>query len=277
MLAGAGVLLYPEASQWVSQYNQSNILYTQTQIDTANGRADAAERLALAKEYNRNLSGGAQLDAGANIAEASHPRGDGDDYRSMLRGDPTGIMARLRVPSIDLDLPVFHGTSDQTLLKGVGHLEGTALPVGGVGTRSVLTGHRGLATAALFTHLDQVRKGDLFSIEVLGEVFAYRVTDTVVVAPDDTKKIAPVAGQDLVTLVTCTPLGINTHRILVTGERVVPVPEDLLELAGARPDVPHFPWWVVTAAVALALIAIWYWRSGYPSRMRRVSSLDVSA
>jgi sortase A len=178
-------------------------------------------------------------------------------------------MARLRIPAIDVDLPIYHGTSDATLLKGVGHLEGTSLPVGGEGTHSVLTGHRGLASATLFTNLDKVKEGDTFTIEVLDQVLTYQVIRTQVVDPSDTASLRATAGEDLVTLVTCTPLGINSQRILVTGERITPTPQEDLDAAGSVPDIPGFPWWAAGLAAGVVLVGVFVWRAGYPRTPRR--------
>ncbi len=155
--------------------------------------------------------------------------------------------------------------TDDVLERGTGHLEGTALPVGGASTHAVLTGHRGLATAELFTHLDRVAVGDTFTIEVFGEVLSYRVSVTRVVAPEDTETLYPQTGRDLVTLVTCTPLGINSHRILVTGERILPTPVDDVAAAGARPDIPGFPWWAVILGAVVLALAAYVWAAGRQS------------
>ena len=267
-LAGVTVFIYPIAAQWVSQYNQSNIIVDQAQVDEASGKNAATAKIAAAQRYNELLSAQAILASGANVAEGVGPKVETFDYFELLNSDPTGIMARLRIPSIDLDLPVYHGTGEDTLLKGVGHLQGTSLPVGGQGTRSVLTGHRGLASATMFTNLDKVKIGDTFTTEVMGEVFAYRVFDIKVIDPQDTEEIRAVPGRDLVTLVTCTPLGVNSHRIVITGERVDPTPQQDIDQAGLPPDVPHFPWWMVFYAAAVVLLSVWYWRSGYPRRKR---------
>lgn len=184
------------------------------------------------------------------------------DYNAILRTDESGLMARLRIPAIDVDLPVYHGTSDATLLQGAGHLEGTSLPVGGPGTRSVITAHRGLANATMFTNLDRVKIGDTFTIEVFGKVLAYKVRETKVVEPTETESLRSVPGKDLVTLVTCTPLGINTHRILVTAERIEPTPAKDLANAHATSDLPRFPWWAVWFSAGLLVAAVYVWRSG---------------
>lgn len=273
LLAGLTLLLYPTAAAWVSQRNQSNVVFDQTRANSERAQAEIDEMFERAHEYNDALVSGALLEGGANVAEGTGGAIPGvvntQDYWQLLNADPTGTLARLRVPSIDLDLPVYHGTSDATLLKGVGHLQGTSLPVGGAGTRSVLTGHRGLANATMFTNLNHVKKGDLFSVEVLGEVFTYRVFSINVVAPEDTEEIRAVPGRDLMTLITCTPLGVNTHRILITGERVDPTPKSELDGVGLHPEVPGFPWWLVGYVAGLAAIGVWVWRSGYaPSLVR---------
>jgi sortase A len=175
-------------------------------------------------------------------------------------------MARIRIPAINVDLPVYHGTSEAVLEHGIGHLEGTALPVGGPSTHSVVTGHRGLATSELFSNLDKVNVADTFTIEVFGETLSYRVIETIIVEPDDTQNLLIQPGKDLLTLVTCTPLGINSHRILVTGERVIPTPQEDLDAAGETPDVPGFPWWMIIAGTVIAGAGTYVWLSGRPPR-----------
>ena len=279
LLGGMSLLVYPTAASWVSQRNQSNIVFDQTRANSVKAESEIAAAIAEATEYNELLEAGAILASGANIA-AGAGTGSAEtrlDYWGLLDADPTGSLARLRVPAIDLDLPVYHGTSDATLLAGVGHLQGTSLPVGGDGTRSVLTGHRGLANATMFTNLDRVSNGDTFSVEVLGRVFSYRVFDIQVVAPDATEEIRAVPGRDLMTLITCTPLGVNTHRILVTGERIDPTPQADLDVAGKRPEVPGFPWWAVISGAGLVGTAVWYWRAGFPSRPRTESHAAAAA
>ncbi len=272
---GLAVLLYPSAASWFSEVEQSRIITSYT-TEVADGvRPSADEQIEAAHEYNRALSSGAILEANQRL-----PTGKGTtsnpalDYNKLLRADATGVMARIRIPAIDVDLPVYHGTSDDTLLKGIGHLEGTSLPVGGVGTHAVLTGHRGLATAALFTDLNLVKTGDTFSIAVFDDVLTYRVVSSTVVDPDDTESLRPVAGKDLVTLVTCTPLGINSQRILVTGERVYPTPIADVAAARTQPE-PGFPWWAVIFGGGTVLVGVYAWRSGYPAKRRRPTRVTV--
>ncbi|WP_165067062.1 class C sortase [Marisediminicola senii] len=267
-LAGAGLLLYPAAAAWGSAVEQSRAIDSLTQGITDLGAETLRERVAEAYDYNQNLGGGgAAVAANERLPLANDPGGaDDGEYRSMLRGDTEGLMARVKIPSIDVDLPIYHGTSETVLEHGVGHLEGTALPVGGPSTHSVLTGHRGLATSELFTDLERVRVGDTFTIEVFGQVLTYRVIEKLVVEPEDTESLLIQPGCDLLTLVTCTPLGINSHRILVTGERLVPTPQAELDAAGDTPDVPGFPWWVLGAGGAVVVAGGYVWASGRPQK-----------
>ena len=135
----------------------------------------------------------------------------------------------------------------------------------------MLTGHRGLATATLFDNLNKLTIGDTFTIEVAGDVLTYQVFETQVVEPSDTRTLEMRPGEDLVTLVTCTPLGINSHRILVTGARVSPTPEEDVRAAGERPDIPGFPWWAVIIPAGFVTAGIFVWRSGYPPKPRKPS------
>lgn len=171
-------------------------------------------------------------------------------------------MARIQIPVIGVDLPIYHGTDERTLLRGAGHLQGTSLPIGGVNSHAVITAHRGLADSTMFTHLDRVTVGDRFILTTFGRVLAYEVTATRVVEPTDTAALRQEAGRDLVTLVTCTPLGINTHRILVTGERIIPTPTSDLDTAKEDPAALGFPWWAVLYAAALVFIATAAWWGG---------------
>lgn len=249
-MLGVAVLLYPATAAWFTQYQQSQRIdaYSETVRDLTAESRHAAIQDAVA--YNDALIDGTSVVAAGENKPLAAPAAE-SDYTQLLHADDTGLMARIKIPSIDVDLPIYHGTSDDTLAKGIGHLEGTALPIGGASTHSVLTGHRGLADAELFTNLDQVVVGDTFTLEVFGEVLTYQVTETKVVEPEQTETLYPQRGADLVTLVTCTPLGINSHRILVTGERILPTPIRDVDAAGRRPDVPGFPYWSLGLAGAI--------------------------
>jgi len=267
LVLGVVVFLYPQAAAWTNQKNQAAALATTSKIHQSDGQRERATQLEAAHAYNDALASGALLKANSNV-----PTGDGDgagqfDYRSML-ASPDGVMARIKYERAEIDLPVYHGTSDATLLRGIGHLQGTSLPIGGIGTRSVLTGHRGLADATMFTHLDRADVGDRFTLEVLGEALVYRVVDIQIIEPEDTEALLPDPDRDMVTLVTCTPLGVNTQRILVTGERVTPTPSAAIAEVGAPSDLPGFPWWAVILGAVLVIVTAYVWWSGYPSRSR---------
>ncbi|NUL44639.1 class C sortase [Cellulosimicrobium funkei] len=261
-LLGVGILLYPSTAMWIAAKGQTGELDNYLAETNAIGPQARLDTLAAASAYNQELSGGmTSIAAGERIPQAGQPSSL-PGYADQLRADDQGTMARIKVPSIGVDLPIYHGTSDAVLEKGIGHLEGTALPVGGKGTHSVLTGHRGLASAELFTRLNEVQPGQDFTIEVFGEVLTYRVSTVEVVAPDQTQTLYPSADGDQVTLVTCTPLGINSHRILVTGDRVLPTPAKDEATAGNNPNTAGFPWWALAGGAALVASTFYVWWSG---------------
>lgn len=268
LVLGVAVNQYPAVASWVSQYNQSQLITEVSGTLADEPTPQLHGEIERAQAYNELLVGGALLAANTRKPTAESGGVGEYDYSSLLKATPTGVMGRLRIPDIDVDLPIYHGTDDLTLTKGVGHLEGTSLPVGGLSQHSVLTAHRGLPEATLFDNLDKVETGDTFVIEVYGEVLTYRVIKTQVVQPEETEALLPVYGHDLATLVTCTPLGINSHRILVTGERVTPTPVEDVQAAGERPEIPGFPWWAVILSGSLVLAAVVVWRAGYPPRPR---------
>lgn len=267
ILAGVTVFLYPQIASWFSQKEQSRVIQVaQEQMGQPplDNPAYITDRLDEAHEYNLALASGAIFEANTNVATGEGQVSDGSfSYDEILDVTGDGFMGRVRYVDLGIDLPIYHGTSDDTLAKGVGHLEGTSLPVGGIGTRSVLTAHRGLPEATLFNELHRAKEGDLFTVTVLDEVLTYRVAEVRVVEPDETEAIIADQDQDLLTLVTCTPLGINTHRILVTGERVAPTPLSQVEAATESPELPGFPWWGPILATSFLVLAAYAWRSGY--------------
>ena len=276
MVAGLAILSYPAVASWFSQREQSRIIsdYAEQVEDAVPA---ARQQIEAAHAYNEALDAGAVLGANERLPMGSGSLGADPltsdpltsgafDYETLLSVNSSGLMGRIKIPAIGVDLPIYHGTSDATRLKGVGHLEGTSLPVGGDSTHSVLTAHRGLADATMFTNLDKVELGDRFTVEVFGEVATYRIVSTRIVDPADTESLGVVRDEDLVTLVTCTPLGINSQRILVTGARVTPTPRADLENAGAAPDIPGFPWWAVWICAGVAAVGSYVWWSGRPAR-----------
>lgn len=263
MLLGVALALYPTTASWFSQYNQSRLIVSVADEQKTRTVKQADASIQEAREYNRLLVGGVIVEANQNKVSGTVKSEGQYNYYDLLNANTAGVMGRLRIKAIGVDLPIYHGTSDETLAKGVGHLRGTGFPVGGESQRPVLTAHRGLPESTLFNDLDKIKTGDTFVVETFGEVLTYGVIDTKVIDPSDTESISVVQGKDLVSLITCTPLGINTHRILVTGERITPTPAGDLEQAGSAPQIPGFPWWAIIAAVAIIILAGNVWRSGY--------------
>lgn len=214
-LAGFLLLLYPLISNMVHQRHQSDAVASYDSAVSNRSEEEIQEILNQATEYNNMLfqSNGAIVD-NMDTSILSD-----ESYNSLLN-QANGIMGSIEIPKIDVDLPVYHGTEEDVLSVGVGHIQGTSLPVGGENTHCVLSGHRGLPGSSLFTRLDEIKEGDLFFLSVMGETLAYKVYDIQVVDPDNTEVLEITAGKDDVSLVTCTPYGLNTHRLVVTGERV---------------------------------------------------------
>lgn len=212
LLAGVSLLLYPTVSNYWNARHASRAVANYTQEVQALDR-DAYDRmLAEAAAYNRSLLTRENAFALTDAQQAQYDR--------LLDISGTGVMGYIEIPSINVSLPVCHGTSDSVLQIAVGHLSWTSLPVGGAGTHCVLSGHRGLPSAKLFTNLDRLVEGDTFVIRVLDEALTYEVDQILIVEPEDVTALQIESGKDLCTLVTCTPYGINSHRLLVRGHRV---------------------------------------------------------
>lgn len=218
-LGGAAVFCYPAISNYLNQKNQTRVVQTYEETVAAQDDALLAEEWAKAEEYNENLAGDPVHDPFVPGSGYALP----DNYLDVLNID--GVMGRITIPKIGVDLPIYHGTDAETLEKGVGHIESTSLPIGGEYRHAVLTGHRGLPSAELFTRLDELEPGDQFYLHVLDATLAYQVDQILTVEPQELETLVAEPGQDYVTLVTCTPYGINTHRMLVRGTRIPYVPE----------------------------------------------------
>ena len=218
-LAGISLLAYPAVSNLLYEKEQEELMEHYDSIVGENLTADEqAAELQECREYNRGLlQGGVLLTDPFDMSQLDP---SAMPYAGLLNVDQEGGMAYLRIPAIDVELMIYHGTEEEVLQKGVGHLQGSSLPVGGTGTHCVLSAHTGLNDKKLFTDLDQLENGDIFYIHVLGEILAYQVDQIRVVLPEETEDLKINAQEDYVTLVTCTPYGINTHRLLVRGTRV---------------------------------------------------------
>ena len=211
-LIGLSLLLYPTVSDYWNSFHQSQAIagYAEAVADLDNAAYE--HYWADAQAYNEALPGNSRR---YQPTEAEHAR-----YESLLNISGNGIMGYIEIPAIGVSLPVYHGVEDTVLQIAIGHIEGTSLPVGGLGTHCVVSGHRGLPSAKLFTDLDKLAAGDVFLLRVLDEVLTYEVDQIHIVEPDEVELLEIVEGEDLCTLVTCTPYGINSHRLLVRGHRV---------------------------------------------------------
>ena len=215
ILIGTIIFLYPTVSNYLAEKNQVEIIREYEEMIVQIDENQINEEMQKAKTYNENLSGEPVHDpfvAGSGYALP-------ENYKEVLNLSEDGVMAYIEIPKISVYLPIYHGTSNEVLEKGVGHIQSTSIPIGGISTHSVLTGHTGLPSAELFTRLDELDIGDIFYIHVLNEVLTYKIYETKVILPDDIDELQITSGRDLITLVTCTPYGINTHRLLVKAER----------------------------------------------------------
>ena len=223
------ILLAPLIMNFMQGQHQSDAVSAYESSVDNKSEEEIQEMLTEAEAYNNMLfqSNGAVVD---NLDSSIL---SDDSYNSLLSQSLNGVMGSIEIPKISVDLPIYHGTSDEVLSMGIGHIQGTSLPIGGENTHSVLSGHRGLPGSKLFTRLDEIKEGDYFFITTLGETLAYKVCDIQVVMPDNTEVMEITGGKDLVSLVTCTPYGINTHRLVVTGERV-PYEESIYNSIGSQ-------------------------------------------
>lgn len=212
LLAGLFLLLYPTVSDYWNSLHQTRTITSYAENVAQLDRTEYEEMWAAAQRYNRTLSKRENVFA---LTEEQKR-----EYESLLNASDNGVMGIVEIPKIDCALPIYHGTDDAVLQIAVGHLEWSSLPVGGEGTHCVLSGHRGLPSARLFTNLDQLAVGDRFLLRVLDETLTYEVDQILIVEPQEVAALGITEGGDSCTLVTCTPYGINTHRLLVRGHRV---------------------------------------------------------
>lgn len=260
-LAGLSLLLYPfVANQW-NNYRQKQLISGYEQVvsdkEAAEGIDYDAERK-KAEDYNEALLPCVLPDSFA-LAESS---GVDPVYMNTLNIAGDEMMGSVEIPKINIKIPIYHTTEEDALNKGAGHLEGSSLPVGGANTHAVISAHRGLPSASLFTDLDQMKVGDHFLLHVLDETLCYEVDKISVVKPEDTSALAVEDGQDLVTLLTCTPYGVNTERLLVRGHRVPYVEEEVKEektvLSGSSLHTNYLLWVFVGLSVTALFVFVLY-------------------
>ena len=259
LLAGVSLLLYPSLSDYWNSMHQTRAIasYAETvsQLDTA----QYDEMWKAAQDYNRSL---AQRETAFALTDEQKAA-----YESLLDVSGLGVMGYIEIPEIDCSLPIYHGTEESVLQVAVGHLEWSNLPVGGEGTHCVLSGHRGLPSAKLFTNLDKLAVGDTFLLRVLDEVLTYEVDQILIVEPEQVDALGIVPGEDYCTLVTCTPYGINTHRLLVRGHRVENTPEAARMHVTA--DATQFDPLLVAPVLAIPVLLLLLMILPVPKRRRK--------
>lgn len=254
------MMFYPWISNFVNQHQADITVDNYKKKEKSLSEEQKEEMWKKAQMYNADLAKN-QVELTDPFVESKSAIKSGLIYNNLLNIDKSGMMCYLEIPCINVNLPVFHGTAASTLERGIGHLEGSSLPVGGKSTHAVLTGHTGLNNAKLFTDLTKVKEGDLFFLHTLGKDLAYRVIEIEVVLPEETQDLLIRKGKDLVTLITCTPYGVNSHRLFVTGIRTKYTPE---EKENAKDDRSKDSQWmnaykkaaIIGLAIALAVIIL---------------------
>ncbi len=271
-LAGLSLLLYPlVANQWNS-YRQSRLIsnYESAVSNLENsGTVDYEAQWERARAYNASLLPSILPDSFAVASASGEPNAE---YLACLNLTGDGMMGTIEIPKIQVKLPIYHTTESEVLDKAAGHLEGSSLPVGGENTHAVISAHRGLPSASLFTDLDQLTVGDHFLIHVLDDTLAYEVDQIQVVEPEDTSALGVEEGQDLVTLLTCTPYGVNSHRLLVRGHRVDYDPETTVsgeETTGQVSLHTNYVLWVIVGLIVTALFILGLFLWDKKGRRRR--------
>lgn len=248
MLAGLSLLLYPTVSDYWNSYHQTKAIATYASDVATLSQEEYDKIWNAATEYNASLL--------ENNVDYTLTEEQKQQYEKMLNVSENGIMGYIEIPGIDCSLPIYHGTDESTLQVGVGHLEWSSLPVGGTSTHCVLSGHRGLPSAKLFTNLDRMEEGDTFTLRVLDEVLTYEVDQILIVEPQETGALRIEEGKDYCTLVTCTPYGVNSHRLLVRGHRIENQDESIRVTADAIQLEPMIVAPIVAIPMLLVLVIL---------------------
>lgn len=258
LLVGLSVMLYPIISDWWNSRVQTRAIETYDENVREMDEEDFEEIFREAKEYNRLLCG------------LAAPFNDYDQipgYDSILDITDTGIMGYVTIPAIGVNLPIYHGTSVEVLNVAVGHFQGSSLPVGGTDTHAVISAHRGLPSAKLFSDLDELVEGDTFTVTILNEVLTYRVDKISIVLPNELDELAIIPGGDYVTLMTCTPYGVNSHRLLVRGKRIDTVYASTVNVVSDAVLIDPMTVFPIVAAPMVAVLLL-YWIFGGKSKRK---------
>ena len=242
---GLSLLLYPTISDYWNSFHQSRAIATYAEEVAELDDEDYEKMWQEAEAYNQKLSNQPNR---WNLTEEEE-----EEYNRVLDIGGTGIMGYIEIPEIKVSLPIYHGTDEGVLQIAVGHIPGSSLPVGGIGTHSVVSGHRGLPSARLFTNLDELNEGDVFMIRVLDETLTYEVDKISIVEPDDLTGLGINPELDLCTLVTCTPYGVNSHRLLVRGHRIANLEDDSIRVTADAMKVDRL---IVASAIAVPILLV---------------------
>lgn len=257
------MIAYPFASDYFNKLEQAKVSQGLSQTVAETPQEDLSAYIEQARDYNKRLLAGSTYVIDPFDPDA--PSATDEEYLACLNLNGDGVMGQIIIPAIDVNLPIVHGTESSGMDHSVGHVINTSLPVGGESTHAVLAGHTGLPSAVIFDKLDELVVGDYFIVQVLGEDLAYRVTSTEVVLPDDSSSLAVKEGEDLMTLVTCTPYGVNSHRLLVHAQRCE-APQDWLDRKSTGNTALPFPYetgegsfppFVIGVAVALGALLVY--------------------
>lgn len=260
MIVGIWLLLYPTVSDYWNSLHQSRAVMSYAEHVSDMNSDEYDKLLSEARDYNERF-----VDDGLSWHMSDEDR---EAYQKVLNIDGTGVMGYIRIPKINVMLPIYHGTEENVLQTAIGHLEGSSLPVGGESTHCLLSGHRGLPTARLFTDLDRLREGDTFTMTVLNETLTYEVDHIWIVEPEDLSYLQIEKGKDLCTLITCTPYGINSHRILVRGHRTANADGDAMVIADAIQIRPIYiaPFLAIPILLLLLIYVLFSTAAGRRSR-----------
>ena len=245
LLTGVSLLLYPTVSDYWNSFHQSQAIASYVEAVAEIDNTDYEKMWQEAVAYNEKLKD--------NSGRWTPTDEELEEYDQILNISDTGIMGYVEIPKINVSLPIYHGTDEAILQIAIGHIPGSSLPVGGKGTHCVISGHRGLPSAKLFTDLDQMEEGDLFMMRVLDETLTYEVDQIRIVQPEDLSDLEIDEDKDLCTLVTCTPYGINSHRLLVRGHRVENLKEDTIRVTADAQQIDPV---MVAPAVAVPLVLL---------------------
>lgn len=244
LLAGIGILLYPTVSDWWNSMHASRAIASYVENVENISSEECQEMLEEAYAYNAKLAR-----RGLNFLLTEEEM---EEYNSVLNISDTGVMGYVQIPSINVNLPVYHGTNEAILQIAIGHIGGSSLPVGGESSHCVVSGHRGLPSARLFTDIDQMKESDVFMLTVLEQTITYQVDQIRIVLPEEVDELAIVPGEDYCTLVTCTPYGVNTHRMLVRGRRIDNIAGEVVVVA----EAVRIPTYVVIPAIGIPMLFV---------------------